>query len=202
MLAETRYTSAAALCAAIRAAAESAPEFRPEFGDTRGRYVAGPGAYMPGNNWAEWQGPLLPIPEPVRIGFAYADANGTRGRITLEYLRPRLLALADKIHANRGAFDGRVKRGRCPTSPSVAKGSAPHVAARALWESGEHADALTLAQNHGAVYFGNPGKGAAAGGFPYMSAEHAEFAGHGFVIARAIRTGRFRILHALSLIHI
>lgn len=220
----TTYSGAAALVSAIRAAAGLAPEIAPEleFPDryapgyyphtapaeyetgapfyvgpvsTVGRELIesdGPACYWPRvDRHPEKPGPFLPMPADARAVFRYT-ASGARGSLTVSNTRPALLALADKVHANRGAFDGKAKRAAKPAKPAS---SAPHVAARAFWEAGQHAEALQLAENVGALYFGHSGE---AGAHPYMQAQHVDAAGHAFVIARSIRGGRFRVLGAAS----
>ena len=222
--AATRYTGAASLCAAIRAAAALAPEVAPEceFPEryVAGHYphfvaaeyeigtplrvgpstetgrerieTEGPASYWPHvKTHPEAPGPFLPMPTDARAVFAYGTPDGARGSLTVANLRGALLALADKVHAQRGAFDGKAKRAAKPSKPAS---SAPHVAARALWDAKDYAGALQLAANVGALYFGVGGQSGAP--FPYMAAEPIELAGHGFTLARSIQTGRFRVLYS------
>lgn len=142
----------------------------------------------------EKPGPFLPIRADRKAVFHYT-ATDARGSLTVANVRPALLALADKVHANRGAFDGKAKRAKCPVAVSGARGSAPHVAARALWEARQYADALQLAGNVGALFFGHSGE---PGAHPYMQAEALGLVGHSFTVARSIRGGRFRVLHTAS----
>src|SRR5207245_3272688 len=117
------------------------------------------------------------------------------GSLTVANVRAPLLTLADKVQANRFAFDGAPRQApRLPNKPRSAAG--PHVAGRALWSERDYAGALTLASNVGAVYFGKGGD--SPGAFPYMSAESVDAAGHAFTTARSIQTGRFRVLHSRS----
>jgi len=222
--AATRYSGAAALCAAIRAAAELAPEFAPEceFPD---RYAPGlypftvpaeheTGAvfYMPvlgaasieietegpASKWPrmlthpEKPGPFLAARDNARATFAYGTPDGARGSLTVANLRGALLVLADKVHANRGAFDGKARRAAKPSKPAA---SAPHVAARAMWEARDYAGALQLAASRGALYFG---VSSGAGPRPYMAAESVEIGGHAFTLARSIDGGKFHVMHTPS----
>lgn len=143
----------------------------------------------------ETPGPFLPPRTDAKVTFHYS-ASGARGSLTVENRRPALLALADKVQAQRLAFDGKPKRARCPVAVAGSKGSAPHIAARAMWEARDYAGALALAGNVGALFFGVPGRDGAP--FPYMMAESIEAAGQTLTIARSIQTGRFRILHTAS----
>jgi len=144
----------------------------------------------------EAPGPFLPTRSDARVTFAYTVPDGARGSLTVENVRAPLLALADKVHAARAAFDGAPRLApRLPSKPR--SGSAPHVAVRALWSERDYAGSLALAMNLGAVYFGKSPK-TSPGAFPYMSAEPVDAAGHGFTIARSIQTGRFRVLHSRS----
>lgn len=154
----------------------------------------GPACYWPRVDvHPEAPGPFLPLPSDARAVFAYATPDGARGVLTVENLRAPLLALADKVHAKRALFDGKTRRASCPPAVAGSKSSAPHVAARGFWESGQYAEALHLARNVGALFFGASGN--EPGAHPYMAAESHEVAGHGFTLARSIRSGRFRVLH-------
>ncbi len=167
----TRYRSAAEICAAINAAAADAPEFSDA-------------CYAPGA--ADWHGPTR--------GASFAHflycIDGARGSYSVSNTRENLLTLARKVNTIRAAFDGKPRRApaakRAPTS-------APHVAARALLTDGNARDAIQLAENSGAVFFGAAAIGAP--GVPYMGCETVEFFGHSFTIGRAIKTGRFLVLH-------
>ena len=167
----TRYRSAAEICAAINAAAADAPEFSDA-------------CYAPGA--ADWHGPTR--------GASFAHflycIDGARGSYSVSNTRENLLTLARKVNTIRAAFDGKPRRApaakRAPTS-------APHVAARALMADGNARDAIQLAENSGAVFFGAAAIGAP--GVPYMGCETVEFFGHSFTIGRAIKTGRFLVLH-------
>ena len=167
----TRYRSAAEICAAINAAAADAPEFSDA-------------CYAPGA--ADWHGPTR--------GASFAHflylIDGARGSYSVSNTRENLLTLARKVNTIRAAFDGKPRRApaakRAPTS-------APHVAARALLTDGNARDAIQLAENSGAVFFGAAAIGAP--GVPYMGCETVEFFGQSFTIGRAIKTGRFLVLH-------
>jgi len=167
----TRYRSAAEICAAINAAAADAPEFSDA-------------CYAPGA--ADWHGPTR--------GASFAHflycIDGARGSYSVSNTRENLLTLARKVNTIRAAFDGKPRRApaakRAPTS-------APHVAARALMADGNARDAIQLAENSGAVFFGAAAIGAP--GVPYMGCETVEFFGQSFTIGRAIKTGRFLVLH-------
>lgn len=167
----TRYRSAAEICAAINAAAADAPEFSDA-------------CYAPGA--ADWHGPTR--------GASFAHflycIDGARGSYSVSNTRENLLTLARKVNTIRAAFDGKPRRApaakRAPTS-------APHVAARALMADGNARDAIQLAENSGAVFFGAAAIGAP--GVPYMGCETVEFFGQSFTIGRAIKTGRFIVLH-------
>jgi len=166
-----RYRSAAEICAAITAAADGAPEFSDA-------------CYAPGA--ADWHGPTR--------GASFAHflycIDGARGSYSVSNTRENLLTLARKVSAIRAAFDGKPRRApaakRAPTS-------APHVAARALLTDGNARDAIQLAENSGAVFFGAAAIGAP--GVPYMGCETVEFFSQSFTIGRAIKTGRFLVLH-------
>ena len=167
----TRYRSAAEICAAINAAAADAPEFSDA-------------CYAPGA--ADWHGPTR--------GASFAHflycIDGARGSYSVSNTRENLLTLARKVNTIRAAFDGKPRRApaakRAPTS-------APHVAARALLTDENARDAIQLAENSGAVFFGAAAVGAP--GVPYMGCETVELFGHSFTIGRAIKTGRFLVLH-------
>jgi hypothetical protein len=167
----TRYRSAAEICAAINAAAADAPEFSDA-------------CYAPGA--ADWHGPTR--------GASFAHflycIDGARGSYSVSNTRENLLTLARKVNTIRAAFDGKPRRApaakRAPTS-------APHVAARALLTDGNARDAIQLAENSGAVFFGAAAIGAP--GVPYMGCETVEFFGQSFTIGRAIKTSRFLVLH-------
>lgn len=169
----TRYRSAAEICAAINAAAADAPEFSDA-------------CYAPGA--ADWHGPTR--------GASFAHflycIDGARGSYSVSNTRENLLTLARKVNTIRAAFDGKPRRApaakRAPTS-------APHVAARALMADGNARDAIQLAENSGAVFFGAAAIGAPGAPIPYMGCETVEFFGQSFTIGRAIKTGRFIVLH-------
>lgn len=163
-------------------------------GKAEGFYVETEGpasAYPRQYQRPEMPGPFLPPRDDVRVSFAYATPDGGRGSLTVANLRGALLALVDKVQANRGAFDGKAKRTRLPRKPRA--GAAPHTAARELWAEGDVVGALTLALSVGAVFFG-AGKDKP---IPYMSAQHVEAAGHDWIIARGLmkNMGAFSILH-------
>lgn len=139
----------------------------------------------------EAPGPFLPCPDNVRVSFHYA-AGAARGCLTVANVRGALLALADRVHAQRGAFDGQVKRAPRPKAPSA---SAPHVTARAMLAAGDVAGALQVAETRGAVFFGHSN---GARPILYMAAELCEAAGMRFAVARMVESGRFRVLHAPS----
>lgn len=139
----------------------------------------------------EAPGPFLPMPADARAVFHYAAPGGARGSLTVANTRPALLALADRVHAARSAFDGAVKRAPRPKAPSA---SAPHVTARAMLAAGDVAGALQVAEARGAVFFGFPSGGARP--ILYMAAETIETGGHAFTVARDVAGGRFRVLHA------
>lgn len=143
------------------------------------------------HEYPEAPGPFLPMPADARASFHYA-AGAARGCLTVANVRGALLALADKVHAQRGAFDGAVKRAPRPKAPSA---SAPHVTARAMLQAGDVAGALQVAETRGAVFFGNSN---GARPFLYMAAETIEAAGMRFAIGRCVAGGRFRVLHAAS----
>lgn len=145
----------------------------------------------------DWHGPLLRNPSADRIEFHYADAHGTRGRITVRNLRTDILRLAERVHARRDAFEGKTKRA---ARPGIRKGSAPHVAARAAMREADYSAALTLADSAGPVFFGRPGKpDAGALGFRvFMQCQTADACGESFTIGRDVRGGRFRISHTAS----
>jgi hypothetical protein len=169
----SRYRSAAEICAAITAAADGAPEFSDA-------------CYAPGA--ADWHGPTR--------GASFAHflycIDGARGSYSVSNTRENLLTLARKVNTIRAAFDGKPRRApaakRAPTS-------APHVAARALMADGNARDAIQLAENSGAVFFGAAAIGAPGAPIPYMGCETVEFFGQSFTIGRAIKTGRFFVLH-------
>lgn len=198
----TRYSGATELCAAIRAAAEGAPDLErfpyyvPPF--PLGAYEAGPDVreHTFGGELVEWAGPLMPAPVMPdefivkRATFHYA-ATGATGSLCVLALRGALLALADKVHAQRAAFDSKPRRAPKPARAPTA--SAPHVAARSMWEAKDFAGALELARNHGAVFVGagNDGPGAL-----YMACEPIDAVGHAWIVGRDVASGKFRILHA------
>ena len=143
----------------------------------------------------EAPGPFLPLPDDARASFHYA-AGAARGCLTVANVRGALLALADRVHAQRSAFDGIVKRAPRPKAPSA---SAPHVTARAMLQAGDVAGALQIAESRGAVFFGSASIGnQAARPNLYMSAEPIETGGARFFVGRCVMSGRFRILHAAS----
>ena len=145
---------------------------------------------------AEAPGPFLPLPADRRVTFHF-QSDGSRGSMTVANVRADLLRLADKVHSNRAVFDGKVKKSRCPVACAGSKGSAPHVAARALWSEGDYAGAIALAQNVGSVFVG-AGSKPGEQGHVYMRAESVDVAGHAFVIGRSINSGKFRVAHVDS----
>ena len=199
---ESRYCGAAALEAAIRDAAALAPEFR----QVNPRTFTGGAYFLPACLWTpgmdglhsmrDVHGPVMPEPEQparVRVEFHYSTPDGARGSITADNLAPGLLALAAKIKRAAGAYDGKARRAPRPKAPAS---SAPHVAARQLWQDGEFSEALALAQLRGAVFFGNGGKDRAP--ILYMTAQTVDAAGHSFTVARCVPSGTIRVLHTAS----
>lgn len=145
----------------------------------------------------EMPGPFLPAPIDARVTFHYSTADGARGSLAADTVRADLLRLADRVHAARGAFDGKTRAAPRPKRPAS---SAPHVAARAMDEAGDKAGALALAEARGAVFFGFASGAAGAPVAPllYMAAEPMETGGHHYTVARGVRGGRFRVLHTAS----
>lgn len=158
--------------------------------DYIGVTVDGPASKFPRNPiHPESMGPYLPLPSDARVSFAYA-LDGARGSLTVANTAPALRALADKVHGERGAFDGKARRAKKPAKPA---GSAPHVAARAAWKAGDFEGAINFARGVGHVVFGKGGVDKPA--IPYMGAAHVRAAGEDWVIARCIQTGEFLALH-------
>lgn len=178
-----RYTSAADVVSAIRAAAADAPEW---------------------NHPDRWPLPLLipgdagpvelhgPRTNACRVTFAYA-IDGARGSYSVEFHRGRLLALADKVHSIRAAFDGKV-RGK-PRVKAKPAGSAV-AAMREAWKDGHFSTVLGLLDTDGGVFFGHAGIGHAPRVF--IKPEFVTLAGFPFVIARCLLTGKVSVSHAVS----
>ena len=140
----------------------------------------------------EAPGPFLLAPGDARVTFHYSTADGARGSLTVANVRAALLRLADRVHAARGAFDGKTRAAPRPKKPAS---SAPHVAARAMFEAGDYAGALAIAEARGAAFFGCSNEAIPN---PYMAAEPADVLGIACTVARSVRTGRYRVLHTAS----
>jgi hypothetical protein len=199
---------------AIRAASLTAFEEWPEDPYPRAWRERGPDTVgelcgpLPAGEWQsgrierelrrEWEGPLAPTLAPrddVRVSFFYSIA-GVRGRMTVENLRRALTAFGDRIERAAQCFDGKTRKPRA--LPGIAKGSAPHVTARALWKERDYSGALQVAESCGAAaYFGaRTAHGAAP--FIYMRPETIERVGVAFIVGRRVDSGRFRVCHAAS----
>lgn len=165
---------------------------RPQCGEARTIEAEGPACRWPQvHEYPEAPGPFLPMPADARCTFHYSTPDGGRGSLQCANVRADLLALADRVHAAREAFDGKTRAAPRPKRPAA---SAPHVTARAMDQAGDHPGALAIAEARGAVFFGHGG--AAKCPILYMGAETIEAAGHRFTIGRGVLGGRFRVLHS------